>query len=164
MLTLAEIRDWLIKLDVITVAELNNMLVNEVNTLPVKRLFKDGYIVADHFYIGKLDSKKEKSIGLYQLKKDSLPKIALGGLECTKTMETSLSILVHWNRNARETESKSIELYNRLFNMRNFYINKTKVNYIKLLTPEPVDVGTDDSNIYERVIEATFYYERKEEK
>jgi len=36
------------------------------------------------------------------------------------------------------------------------------VNYIRLLAPEPVDVGTDSKNIYERVIQAIFYYEKKE--
>ena len=133
MLTLADIRDWL---------KLN--------------------IEADHFYIGKLDSKNEKSIGVYQLKRNNLPPIALGGLENTRTMEKSVSILIHWNTNAKETELKAVELYYKFFYLRDFYIKDIKVNYIKLLVPEPVDVGTDNSNIYERVIEATFYYERKE--
>lgn len=31
---------------------------------------------------------------------------------------------------------------------------------IELLTPEPVDVGTDDKGVYEQVIEVKFYYER----
>lgn len=133
MLTLADIRDWL-------------------------KLNAD----ADYFYIGKLDDKKEKSIGVYQLKRNNLPEIALGGLENTKTMEKSISILIHWNTNAKETELKAVELYYKLFSLRNFNINGIKINYIKLLVPEPVDVGTDNSNVYERVIEATFYYERKE--
>jgi hypothetical protein len=32
-----------------------------------------------------------------------------------------------------------------------------------LLNNEPIDVGTDDKNIYERVIELNFYYERKDD-
>jgi hypothetical protein len=32
---------------------------------------------ADNFYIGKLDNKKEKSIGVYQLKTTGLPNIAI---------------------------------------------------------------------------------------
>lgn len=32
---------------------------------------------------------------------------------------------------------------------------------IELLVPEPVDVGTDNSGVYERVIELKIYYERK---
>ena len=37
-----------------------------------------------------------------------------------------------------------------------------KINYIELLTNEPVDVGTDNNNIYERVIQAVFYYENND--
>ena len=78
-------------------------------------------------------------------------------------MEKSVSILIHWNTNAKETELKALELYYKLLNLRNFEINEYKVNFIRLLVPEPIDVGTDSKNVYERVIQATFYYEKKEE-
>ena len=39
-------------------------------------------------------------------------------------------------------------------------INKHTIYMIELLTPEPVDVGTDDKGVYEQVIEVKFYYER----
>ena len=32
---------------------------------------------------------------------------------------------------------------------------------ISLLQNEPVDVGTDDNNVYERVIELDLYYEER---
>lgn len=163
MLGLADIRDWLKQLDSKTIEDINAMSVEEVNDLDLKQLFKTGYIIADHFYIGKLDNKEEKSIGVYQLQRSSPPGIAVGGLSNTKTFEKSVSILIHWNKNAKETELKALELYYKLLNSRNFKINNVKVNYIGLLVPEPVDVGTDDKNVYERVIQATFYYEKKEE-
>ena len=113
----------------------------------------------DNFYIGKLDNKKDKSIGVYQLRNNHV-NVAIGGLDNTKTLEKSVSILIHWNMNAKETEEKALELYYKLLNAKEFKINNIKINYIKLLVSEPVDVGTDDKNIYERVIEATFYYEK----
>lgn len=65
-----------------------------------------------------------------------------------------------WNNNADETEVKALELYYKFMNARNFYItNNILVNYIDLLVPEPIDVGTDNANVYERVIQARFYYE-----
>ena len=160
MLGLADIKDWLIKLDSKTVAEINSMAVQEVNDLSIKQLFRSGYIIADHIYIGKLDNKKEKSIGIYQLQISNPPNIAIGGLGNTKVFEKPVSILIHWNKNAKETEIKALELYYKLLNSRNFIIKDNKVNYIRLL--EPVDVGTDSSNIYERVIRAIFYYEKEE--
>lgn len=136
LLGLADIRDW-------------------IKTL--------NYTASENCYIGKLDNKKDKSIGIYQLKTSNESNVAIGGIDNTKTMEKSVSILIHWNTNAKETEQKAYEIYNNLLNEKNFIINNIKVNYIKLLVPEPVDVGTDSKNIYERVIQATFYYEKKEE-
>lgn len=136
LLGLADIRDW-------------------IKTL--------NYTASENCYIGKLDNKKDKSIGVYQLKTSNESNIAVGGIDNTKTMEKSVSILIHWNTNAKETEQKAYEIYNDLLNAKNFIINNIKVNYIKLLVPEPVDVGTDSKNIYERVIQAIFYYEKKEE-
>lgn len=161
-LTLADIKDWLKKLDVITVGELHNMTVKEVNKLLVKQLALSECVIADHFYIGKLDNKKDKSIGVYQLRNNN-PNIAIGGLDNTKILEKSVSILIHWNMNSKETEEKALEIYYKLLNAKEFKINNIKVNFIKLLVAEPVDVGTDEKNIYERVIEATFYYMKGEE-
>ena len=162
MLGLADIKDWLIKLDTKTVADINKMAVKEVNDLSIKQLFKSGYIIADRIYIGKLDNKKEKSIGVYQLQTSNPPNVAIGGLGNTKIFEKPVSILIHWNKNAKETELKALELYYKLLNSRNFTINDNKVNYIRLLEPEPVDVGTDSGNVYERVIRAIFYYKKEE--
>lgn len=163
MLGLADIKDWLKKLDSKTLADVLKMSVEELDDLKVEQLSKSERIIADYFYIGKLDSKKQKSIGVYQLERSSPANIALGGLSNTKTMEKSVSILIHWNTNAKETEMKALELYYKMLNLRNFEINEYKINYIRLLVPEPIDVGTDASDVYERVIQATFYYEKKEE-
>ena len=135
MLGLADIRDWLKTLD------------NK----------------ADNYYIGKLDSKKDKSIGIYQLKNSMPPRVCLGGLENTSYEIKPISILIHWNINARETEEFSFKLYKEILNQKSVVINGHHIKYLQLLNNEPIDVGTDDKNIYERVIELNFYYERKDE-
>ncbi len=133
MLQLADIRDWLKSLN---------------------------YTDSDNYYIGKLDNKKDKSIGVYQLKLGNHANIAIGGIDNTKILEKSVSVLIHWNMNAKETERVALNIYNDFLSKTNFGINDIKVNYIQLLVPEPIDVGTDDKNVYERVIQATFYYEK----
>lgn len=115
---------------------------------------------AENFYIGRLDAKKDKSIGIYPLKVSEPPMVALGGLEATKTSKKSISILLHWNKNAKETEIAAIELYEKILSAGPVKIGATNVNYLKLLVPEPIDVGTDDSRVYERVIQVQIYYER----
>lgn len=162
MLGLGDIKDWLKRLDTKTLSDICEMSTKELNESIVKQLTNKS-LIADYFYIGKLDNKKEKSIGVYQLKRGNSPNIAIGGLSNTKTMEKSVSILIHWNKNAKETELKAYEIYYKLLCLREFKINNVKVNYIELLEQEPIDVGTDSSNVYERVIEATFYYEKEEE-
>lgn len=134
LLSLADVRDYLKTLN---------------NTVP------------ENYFIGKLDNKKEKSIGVYQLKTDT-PNICLGGLENTPYDKKSISILIHWNNNFKETEIASWELYEKLQDIQNIRINDINIYFINLLVNEPVDVGTDDNGVYERVIQAEIYYERKE--
>lgn len=132
MLGLADIKDWLKTLDT----------------------------GAEHFYIGKLNNKEDKSLGVYQLRTTALPNIALGGLSNTKYDRKYISILIHWNKNAKDTEESSYKLYEIIQNAKNLMIGNKKVHYVELLTNEPVDVGTDINNVYERVIQAVFYYEK----
>ena len=124
---------------------------NWVKSLPAK---------ADNYYCGVLNNKKDKSFGVYPLKERSRRNIAVGGNDVTKTGAKGVSILVHWNQSTRETESAAIALYNCLANAGAPIIGENKVNYIDLLHNEPIDVGTDESGICERVIEFIIYYER----
>lgn len=117
---------------------------------------------AENYYIGKLDNKKDKSIGVYQGKNNAPPRICLGGRQNSSYEVKQISILIHWNLNARETEEFSYKLYEELLNQNNVVINTHRIRLIKLTTNEPIDVGTDEKGIYERVIDIEFYYERNE--
>ena len=117
---------------------------------------------AEHFYTGKLENKKNKSIGIYQLNNSKPPNIALGGLKNTSYIRKSVSILIHWTNDSEETEKAGISLYQKLLNIKDVEINGIKVFYINLLVDEPKDVGTDNNNIYERVIQVEFFYERND--
>lgn len=129
MITLSNVRDWL-------------------KTL----------IDAEHFYIGRLDDKQEKSVGVYTLKTSGEP---LRGIGSDLSFDViAVSVLVHWNNNANETEVNARNLFEKLRTIKNVTINDSKVYMIQLLVPEPIDVGTDGT-IYERVIEFKLFYERK---
>lgn len=132
MITIAEVRDWI-----------------------------KTFNAANNYYIGKLDNKQENSIGIYQRKTIDGPRVAIGGRSLTSYDVKSISILVHWNKNANETEKRAQYLYNRLFEAESVVIGGTPIKMIALLQNEPVDVGTDDNNVYERVIELDLYYERE---
>ena len=134
MITLAEVRDWI-----------------------------KTFNAANNYYIGKLDNNQENSIGIYQRKTIDGPRVAIGGRSLASYEVKSISILIHWNKNANETEKRAQYLYNRLFEAESVVIGGTPIKMIALLQNEPVDVGTDDNNVYERVIELDLYYERERE-
>ena len=115
--------------------------------------------IGENFYAGKLDNKRDKSIGIYQRPDYSKANIAIGGLDTTRTQIKEISILVHWNENSNETEAAAQSIYDALLTATDVTINDQPVKYIALMMPEPVDVGTDDKGVYERVIWADFYYE-----
>ena len=104
-------------------------------------------IVADsNVYIGKLNSKKDHSIGVYHRQGSGPPVMAL---------------LVHWDRDVQASERAAYELYEKLKNVSSLSIGDTPINCIILQVPEPVDVGTDDKGVYEYVIWLDFVYQRK---
>lgn len=129
MMTLAEVRDWL-----------------------------KTKVQCPSWYIGKLDGKKPECIGVYNAP-GGTPVIALGGLEQTSYAAKTVSILVHWGKNADKAEQKAQEVYATLFGQE-AEIGGRRVIQFQMKTPEPVDVGTDGEGIYEYVIEFTIYYER----
>lgn len=120
-----------------------------------------GVAADDNVYIGKLDNKKQKSIGVYGRPSNGSPGIALGGLACTTYDTRSVSLLVHWTRSQPESEAAANELFEKLRNVTSLTIGKTPINYLRLMVPEPQNIGTDDDGVYEYVIWLDLFYERK---
>ena len=112
--------------------------------------------LAEHYYMGKLDNKLDKSIGVYQLNANRTPRKCIGGLESYDIKP--ISILLHWNNDANDTERQAYDLYRKISESRDVVINNIEIPYIEMLSSEPIDVGTDDKGIYERVLELNIYY------
>lgn len=117
----------------------------------------------DHVYIGKLDNKMPKSMGVYSRATSGQPNTALGGLAYTTYAVRPVSLLIHWTRNKAESELAAYELFGKLRNVSSQIIGNTQVRFLRLMVPEPQDVGTDDGGVYEYVIWLDFIYQRKEE-
>ena len=121
-----------------------------------------GFADDEHVYSGKLEDKKDKSIGVYNRKVITAQSIPLGGLKLKSFGIKQISILVHWNKSQRETEKVAIKLFNLLQNQRDFSIGQVKGKFILMGMDEPQSVDTDDNGIYEYVIWCDIYYEREE--
>lgn len=135
MVTLSDIRDYVAKL---------------------------GIVKNEHCYMGKLDTKYEESIGCYHLRRSGAPRIPLGGKENTMFDVLPVSFLIHWNKNAAQTDQKANELYGILQNLRNVTVNSKQIKFCIMQVPYPQDVGTDETGIFEVVIEAEFYCSKAE--
>lgn len=120
-----------------------------------------GIAADDNVYIGKMDGKKQNSIGVYSRPTSGSPNTALGGLGCTTYDTRPISLLVHWGKDKGAAEQAAYELFEKLRNVSSLTIGDTHINYLRLMVPEPQDVGTDDKGVYEYVIWLDFLYERK---
>lgn len=114
----------------------------------------------DHVYIGKLDNKKPQSIGVYSRSSSGNANIPLGGIQNSTYDIRPISLLVHWNKSKPETEEAAYRLYELLRDAGRVEIGSIQVNYIRMMVPEPQDVGTDDNGIYEYVIWLDFIYQK----
>ena len=108
--------------------------------------------------IGRYEKEKEKRICVYQRPDYGCAQVALGGSEATVTIVKRIQVLVHWNKNHRETEEAAQGIYDALrFNPR-AEIAGCEVSYVGLALPEPVDLGSDESGIFERTIWVDLHY------
>ena len=130
MVTLANIRDWL-----------------------------KSFGLFDNYYIGRLDTKKKNSLGIYNLQ-DAGRREVIGGLK--KYEKKGVSLLIHGDTNKAKTEQKAFELYNALEAIGDDkkLIGNKKVCFVQLLNNEPIDVDQDADSVYEYVIEMNIYFEK----
>ena len=130
MVTLANIRDWL-----------------------------KSFGLFDNYYIGRLDTKKKNSLGVYNLQ-DTGRREVIGGLK--KYEKKGVSLLIHGDTNKAKTEQKAFELYNALETIGDDkkLIGNKKVCFVQLLNNEPIDVDQDADSVYEYVIEMNIYFEK----
>ena len=132
MITLADIRDWL-----------------------------KSFGLFDNYYIGRIDSKKKNSLGVYNLQ-DAGRREVIGDLKVYE--KKGVSLLIHGDTNKANTERKAWDLDNAIESVcknENILIAKEKkVFFIELLNNEPIDVNQDADSVYEYVIEMNIYFEK----
>ena len=110
--------------------------------------------------MGRFEGSQERRCCVYQRPDYSGQQVALGGPEATKALEKHASVLVHWNKNARQSEEAAQALYGAIAAAgRAVPIGEDTASYIELELPEPVDLGSDDHGIFEHTIWLTIHYE-----
>ena len=120
-----------------------------------------GFKLTEHPYMGKLDAKKENSIGIYNSKHPQAFKTAIGGPANESYGTKRVKFLIHGSKSLRSTEKTAMELHEKLRDVWDVEAGASKIKFIQLLNDQPVDVGTDDAGIHEMVIEAVIVYDKK---
>ena len=119
----------------------------------------------EHVYMGTLDAKQEKSLGVYNSKhqySSHSSHRALGGPDLEGYGEKYVTILVHWTKSPRDTEKAVMGLYETLRRARDIQTEDGTIKFFQLLY-DPQDIGKDDAGICEWVIEAAVIFEKKKE-
>lgn len=116
--------------------------------------------ISEHVYMGKLDAKQDKSIGVYNSKHSHDYQTAIGGPALKSYGSKYVTFLVHWNKSPRDTEDAATRLFEMLETVCEKQVNNETIKFIQLLTNSPVDVGTDDAGVFEMVIETAVIYQK----
>lgn len=116
------------------------------------RDYIDSLGLAEHVYMGKMPDKPDKSIGVYNSKHQQVYQTAIGGPDLESYGTKYVTLLVHWNKSPRDTETAAMALFDTVKKARETTINNKIIKFIQPLY-EVQDVGTDDAGIYEMVIE-----------
>lgn len=111
-------------------------------------------------YMAKLPAKQKETIGVYNSKHQHSYHTALGGVSAEGYGEKYITILIHWNESARETETVAVDLFDKIRTVRDIKINNETIKFIQPLY-DLQDIGTDDFGICEMVIEATVIYAKR---
>ena len=123
---------------------------------------KRGIVKNERCYMGKMDTKHEESIGCYHLRRSGPSRIPLGG-KATATFDVlPVSFLIDYNKTGATTDQKANELYGILQDLKNVTVYNKKIKFCIMQVPYPQDVGTDETGIFEMVIEAEFYCSKAE--
>lgn len=108
---------------------------------------------------GGLREDKEKTIVIYNGQAFVNP-MAIGGTQNSSYKGKGIRVLIHWNKDIRDSELKAQEVYNYLHGLTNVEIAGKRVVQFNMRDPEPIYLGVDDSGIYEYVIDLEIIHER----
>lgn len=111
--------------------------------------------LADYVYMGTMDEKNEKSIGVYNSKHQYPYTPPIGGMKMRSYEIKHITLLIHWTRSPTETEQAANKVFTALTETNEVTVNDKVIKFIQPLY-DAQDIGTDEKGIYEQVIEAAF--------
>ena len=124
----------------------------------IKDNFKSEYGWTDAISIGKIDNSQEKAICFYNSKRELMYSPTIGGKQTKTTYIKPITILLRYTKNQDSAEQMAQQVY-EFFEGRTFFIEEKRI-FVMMKTEEPINLGTDENNVYEYSIELDLYIER----
>lgn len=113
------------------------------------------------YWIGRLSTKRNNTLGVYPLARHLSPTGALGGHEYRTYNVTGINFLIHGSSDKDATERLAWAFYNTLARTDKPRINGKQVFFVRMFYDCPIDVGSDGET-YEYTVQTEFFSERTE--
>ncbi len=120
--------------------------------------FKSNFGWKDSISIGKIDNNKEKAVCFYNSQRGSPYVGTMGGKNNRTTNIKPITILLRYTKNQDVAEQEAQKIY-EFYEDRTFFIGSKRI-FTMMSYNAPINLGTDDKNVYEYSIELDFYEER----
>lgn len=130
----------------------------KVTLKQIKDYFKEEFNWEEVISIGKIDNNQEKALCFYNSKHELSYQGTIGGIANSSTYIKPITILLRYTKNQDSAEVMAQKIF-EFFEERTFYIDKKRI-FTQMYYNEPINLGTDDNNVYEYSIELNLFIER----
>lgn len=130
----------------------------KITLAQIRNYFKDEFNWSDKISSGKIDNNSEKAICFYNSKRNLSYQPVIGGKSLKSTYIKPITILLRYTKNQNDAEIKAQEIY-EFFEERTFFIENKRI-FVQMYNEEPMNLGTDENNVYEYSIEINLMIER----
>ena len=113
----------------------------------------DGYIV------GRLNNSIREKLIAFKRGVSTPQKKAIGGMSNTSYSSIACNTIIHWTKDAKDTDIKANDVYELLLNMENYpTIGSHKVVSFNIRNFD--EIGIDENNIHEYALDFEIVYQR----
>lgn len=131
-----------------------------LSTKKIKDYLKTIILECSNWHIGKCDKNESESITIYANKRKIEKLTKFKNLSTYNILP--ITMLIRWNKNYDKAEEIANQIY-ELLDCSSFFIENYECSAM-CLNNGPIDLGTDENNVYEFSIEVNLLYkERREE-
>lgn len=127
-------------------------------TADVKDWMKSTFSDLTNCYVGRMTETNREKLLLIRRGTSIRQHTAIGGLSNTSYSRIACNCILHWNKNAKQTEVKAKEIHDFLLSCGHPNING--YNVVQINIRNFLDIGSDENDIYEYAIDFEVIYQR----